>query len=191
MIQTSLAPFPGWVVSMFMMNNIGFLAALEAPYLPLLVSQSVSSVFLWHNFFHYITSSTIVSVQCRTQFFTNVVFVENLGLLLFMFCYCFFDIVVVLLFLFCFVVVVLLFCCFVALLFYCCFVVVLYPLTYLPDIPFWPSYLTKKTFSSIQTLTRAASQFLRCFFKFFSFLICLSIMMMLANLACKLSKKWL
>ena len=55
----------------------------------------------------------------------------------------------------------------------CCFVVVLlfflcscyYPLTYLPDIHFWPSYLTKETFSLIQTLNRAVSQFLRCFSK--------------------------
>ena len=37
-----------------------------------------------------------------------------------------------------------------------------YP-TYLPDLPTWPTHLTKKTFSTIQTLTRAVSQFMRCF----------------------------
>ena len=36
-------------------------------------------------------------------------------------------------------------------------------LTYLTDLPIWPSYLTKKTFSLIETITRAVSQFLRCF----------------------------
>ena len=44
-----------------------------------------------------------------------------------------------------------------------------YP-TYLPDLPIWPTFLAhlpdlptwQKTFSLIQTLTRAVSQFLRC-----------------------------
>ena len=38
-------------------------------------------------------------------------------------------------------------------------------LTYLTDLPIWPSYPTwqKKTFSLIQTITRAVSQFLWCF----------------------------
>ena len=36
-------------------------------------------------------------------------------------------------------------------------------LTYLPTWPTWPSYLTKKPFSLIQTLTRAVLQFLQCF----------------------------
>ena len=64
-------------------------------------------------------------------------------------------VVIVLLLLFCcccFVVIVL----FLMLLFcFCCFIV----LTYLPDLPAWQ----KKTFFLIQTLTRAVSQFLRCF----------------------------
>ena len=43
---------------------------------------------LWHNLFlfHYITSFTIVNVQCHTQFFTAVAFVENLAPLLATFC---------------------------------------------------------------------------------------------------------
>ena len=37
------------------------------------------TVHFRHNLFHYITFFTFVSVQCRTQFFTNVVFVGNLA----------------------------------------------------------------------------------------------------------------
>ena len=35
-------------------------------------------------------------------------------------------------------------------------------MTYLPDLPIWPTTFLYKTFSSIQTLCRAVSQFLRC-----------------------------
>ena len=51
----------------------------------------------------------------------------------------------------------------------CCFFVthsptfLTYPLTYIADIPIWPSYLTKKAFYLIQTQTRAVSQCLWCF----------------------------
>ena len=41
-----------------------------------------------------------------------------------------------------------------------------------PDLPTWPFYLTflpyKKTFFTIQTLTRVVSQYLRCFFLLFA-----------------------
>ena len=125
--------------------------------IPTLVSQSVSSVLLWHNLFpsdQTITSSFLQlwhswptwldsrlwhnlfqSVQCLTQFFTNVVFVEYLVLLLLLFycCYCFVvDILLLLLFYccYCFVVDILLllfYCCYcfvvdiLLLLFYCCY----------------------------------------------------------------------
>ena len=36
---------------------------------------------------------------------------------------------------------------------------------YLPDLTSWPTFLTKQTFSLVQALTRAVSQFLQCLTK--------------------------
>ena len=106
---------------------------------------------LWHNLFQSVQCRTIFLYKCHLCWISSFVVVVVLLLL---------SVVIVLLLLFsCFVLLLL----FLLLSLFCCLLFLLLFLhTDLSSWHTWPSYLTKKTFSLIQTLTRAVSQFLPC-----------------------------
>ena len=103
--QPDLPTWPTWSALPIYLTYLPDLPTSDLPTWPTWLDSQ-----LWHNLFQ--------SVQCRTQFFTNVVFVEYLVLLLLLLfivvgccCCCFIVVVLLLLFCCCCCCFVVLFCC--------------------------------------------------------------------------------